>query len=198
MARILATSAAFEVAGARTLAATQARLVAVAKARHAAVMAAPPRPQAFRRYVDGRAGAPEEAVRPHGVIVYEYPRIALVGQFALETLRKLSPVRSGDYKESHIPFLNGEAIPDGEMKNWRPGDELSIANVMPYARKIEVGGMKMRVPGTDHVYGQAHRIVRGRYGNLCRIEFTFRIINWQDLDINSADKRFPTLIIRER
>jgi hypothetical protein len=90
----------------------------------------------------------------------------------MQTLFDLSPVLSGEYRNGHRIFLNGFAADN--LKNWKPGDDVSITNTLPYARKIEMGSMTMRVPGTDQVYAQALKIVRARYGNVADVSFTFR------------------------
>lgn len=174
MARIASTGQTFRIAAQKTMEATHRILVATAKREHAKVMAADPRPASFTRIVDGRQGAREEEVRPDGIIVYRYPRLEQVAQFAMEMLFDLSPVLSGAYRTAHTLFLNGQ--PAANLEGWKPGDEVSISNPLPYSRKIEIGSMKMRVPGTDMVYQQARRKVMARYGNLATIDFTYRAI----------------------
>lgn len=174
MARTAPVAEAFRIAAQKTVEATHKLLVETAKRKHAEIMNRDPRPASFTRYVDGREGAAEETVRTGGVIVYRYPRLELVAQFAMETLFDLSPVLSGAYRTSHMLFLNG--APVSNLKGWKPGDEISITNPLPYARKIEVGAMRMRVPGTDLVYQQARRKVMSRWGNVASVEFTYRAI----------------------
>lgn len=200
MARLAATGRQFQVAMQSTLEATHRILVETARREHAVVMRTDPRPASFRRFVDGQEGRPEEAVRPNGVITYEYQRLDLVAQFALETLFDRSPVLSGDYRRAHALFLNGVAVRN--LRDWKPGDEVAVANFLPYSRKVELGVMKMRVPGTDKVYAQAERIVRRRFGNLARIDFTYRGIMGGAIlpgrQGNKSDIRYPALIIKER
>jgi hypothetical protein len=172
MARVQSGSLSFSVAAQKTLEETQRILVKIAKREHGKVMATAPRPVSFDRFVDGRKGALEEAVKPTGTIVYTYPRLEVVAQFAMETLFDLSPVLSGKYRASHTLFLNGSAVPN--LRDFKPGDEATISNPVPYSRKIEVGKMKMRVPGTSMVYAKAAKIVRARYGNIAKIGFTYR------------------------
>lgn len=170
MARIAASGSSFAIAAQKTLEATRALHVKVAKRENARIMGAVPRPQSFTRWVDGRKDAAEDAVKPHGVILYRYPRLDLVAQYAMEVLHDLSPVLSGEYRDSHTLFLNGVAV--SNLKGLKIGDEVSIANFVPYARKIEVGRMKMRVP--NYVYKRAAMKVRARYGNIASITATFR------------------------
>ena len=199
MARIQSGSLSFSVATQKTLEETQRILVKVAKREHGKVMATAPRPVSFDRFVDGRKGAPEEAVKPTGTILYTYPRLEVVAQFAMETLFDLSPVRSGKYRLSHTLFLNGSAVPN--LRDFKSGDEATISNPVPYSRKIEVGKMKMRVPGTSMIYSKAAKIVRARYGNIAKIGFTYRglmggaIISGRAG--NKSDLRYPVLTISE-
>ncbi len=170
MARVQSGSNQFTIAAQKTIAETQKLLVKVAKREHAKVMATAPRPISFSRFVDGRKGATEETVKANGTILYTYPRLDLVAQFAMETLVRLSPVLSGQYRNSHTLFLNGAAV--SNLKNFKSGDEVTISNFVPYSRKIEIGKMNMRVPG--NVYERAKRIVQARYGNMAAIDFTYR------------------------
>ncbi|MBR2689169.1 MAG: hypothetical protein IKE42_15055 [Aquamicrobium sp.] len=174
MARYRPIAEQFRVAINGTLEELHKNVVLTAKREHGRVMETDPRPASFRRIVDGQLGAPEEAVKPAGIIVYQYPRLDQVVQYAMEVLFDKSPVDSGDYRNAHMIFI--ENSPARNLAEMRPGDEVTITNPMPYARKIEVGSMTMRVPGTDHVYQQARQIVAARWGNVARIRFTFRAL----------------------
>lgn len=200
MARLQSISQQFRVARLSTAEATHRAIVALAKREHGRVMTTDPRPGGFTRYVDGRKGAREEAVKPTGVIVYEYQRLDLVVQLAMETLFEKSPVLSGEYRNRHTIFLNGQPVTN--LAGWKPGDEVAISNYLPYARKIEMGKMKMRVPGTDHVYAQAAQIVKARYGNVASVRFTYRGISGGAViggrPGNTSEARFPALVIKER
>ncbi|MCA0032761.1 hypothetical protein [Mesorhizobium sp. B263B2A] len=198
MARLQSSSVQFTVAAQKTLAETQKLVVKIAKREHGKIMATAPRPTSFKRVVDGRLGAPEEAVKPNGVIVYFYPRLEEVAQFAMETLYDLSPVLSGRYRNAHTLFVSGVAVPN--LKNYK-GGEITISNPEPYARKIEVGAMKMRVP--PHVYERAVKIVRARFGNVAKIGFTYRGLTSTGGSVltgrrgNRSDLRYPVMLIKE-
>lgn len=197
MARIQGTSQSFSVAAQNTLEETQKLLVRVAKREHNRVLNTSPRPVSFERFVDGKQGAPEEAVKANGTILYTYPRLEVVAQFALETLFDLSPVLSGEYRKSHTLFLNGTAVPN--LRDYKSGDEVAISNPVPYARKIEIGKMTMRVPGTERVYAQAEKIIRRQYGNIARIRFTYRGLMGMRFIAkkHKPDLRYPALILSE-
>ena len=85
------------------------------------------------------------------------------------------------------------------MKMVSPGAiraaELAISNPLPYTRKIELGSMTMRVPGTSHVYEQAVSATNRRYGNVAKALFT-----WQGLlnDRRSkSENRHPAIVFKE-
>lgn len=180
---------------------TQRALVALAKREHAEVMATAPRPARFTRTVDGVRGAREEQVRADGTIVYVYPRLDEVVQAALDALFDLSPVLSGAYRMGHRLFVGG--VEARNLGDWDGESEILIANSLPYARKIELGKMAMRVPGSDHVYEQAEYLLRQRFNNQARIIFTFRglmgasVLNRQ-AGGNKSEYRYPALVISER
>ncbi|MBX4944636.1 hypothetical protein [Rhizobium binae] len=154
------------------LEATRALIVSTAKSEHAKVMADPPVPQSFVRIVDGAVGAIEERVRPNGVIIYQYRRLDEIVQFAMEALYDLSPVLSGEYRNSHMLLING--VEARNLADLNSADEISIMNPLPYSRKIEVGKMQMRVAGTSKVYQSARRKIMARFGNLVSVDFTYR------------------------
>jgi len=171
-----------DVAVKNSLAATQRAIVAIAKGEYAEIMGRDPRPINFVRHVDGRE-APEEAVRPDGVIVYDYNRLDLVAKDALRLLRENSPVgKAGDphpglYRDSHRLFLNQRPV--DSLKGWKPGDEISISNTVEYSRVIELnarGGSKFQVAGGGHVYEKTAQALRRTYRNTADIEFTFRAV----------------------
>jgi len=143
---------------------TQKDIVATAKRMHLDVMRTPPKPVSFKRHVDGRE-APEEAVKVGGVIVYDYNRLDIVAKLALEVLRDLSPVKSGEYVAGHRIILDTP-------------EEIRIANTVEYSRVIEVGSrgsVKLKINKGGHVYERAARRLRGHpeVANSVKIQFTF-------------------------
>lgn len=180
---------------------TQKALVALAKRQHAKVMQDDPRPSRFVRTVDGVRGAREEQVRPDGAIIYVYPRLDEVVQAAMDMLFDLSPVLSGDYRMGHTLFVDG--VEARNLEAWSGQGQILISNVLPYSRKIELGNMTMRVPGSDHVYEQAEFTLRQRFGNQARIVFTYRgLLGGSVLTAraggNKSEYRYPALEIEAR
>jgi hypothetical protein len=80
----------------------------------------------------------ETVVLP-GPIVYNYRYLSDLIQYALDELRKQSPIDSGKYKNSHTVYVNGSPVGNTVPKNIQPGDQIMIANPVPYARRLEVG-----------------------------------------------------------
>lgn len=109
MARYQPVATQFAIAQQNSLRRVRELLIATAKREHAAVMRADPRPSAFKRWVDGVEGAPEERVKDRGVIHYEYSRIDEIVRFTMDTLFDKSPVRTGRYRKSHTIFVDGVA-----------------------------------------------------------------------------------------
>lgn len=207
MARLKAVSGLIAIAAAETIEETHRIFVRTAKEEHGKVMSADPVPGLFKRYVDGAIGKVEDDVSPHGVIFYTYDRLDAVVRYALATLKSQSPVLSGRYRDSHRLFVDGVEVET--LATWQPGEEIAITNFVPYARKIEVGAMEMRVPGTEGVYYQTNQIVRRRWGNVADIRFTYRGLVGNGVlanpksgsaavrrgEHNRSDLRYPVLII---
>lgn len=190
----------FVVAVQATREETQQQLAALAKREHAKIMQDDPRPSRFVRTVDGVRGAREQQVRADGTIIYVYPRLDEVVQAALDLLFDLSPVLSGTYRVNHRLFVDG--IEASNLAGWDGQGVIVISNSMPYSRKIELGKMIMRVPGTDHVYEQAEFQLRQRFGNQARIRFTYRGLAGSAILTGKAhgkcEYRYPALEIAER
>ncbi|MGE0290269.1 MAG: hypothetical protein AB7P16_28640 [Bradyrhizobium sp.] len=114
----------------------------------------------YTRYVNGREGAAEESVEAPGPILYVFSWWKLVINFALEELGKASPRLTGRYQASHVVMVGGRTVdPASDI----PAEaEVMIINTQPYARKIEVGHMRMTVP--DGVYEAVRSKVVRRFG----------------------------------
>lgn len=171
------SDAQFDAVIANVTALTREAIVTAAKREHHKIMDEDPRPLSFVRHVDGVENAPEERVKPGGVIVYDYDRLDYVVSVALDYLRQYSPVREGDYVRSHTLFLNGQPVDD--VKAWKRGDKIAIANTMPYARKIERGGKQYRTH--PHVYEKTERVLDRRFGNLSRVYFGYMEVTIGDV-----------------
>lgn len=117
----------------------------------------------YDTYVNGVEGKDtEHLVRVPGPIFYVFSYWREVIDFALAALEKKSPMRRGKYKASHVVMVGSQIMRrDAEIA---ADEEVTIVNTQPYSRKIEVGHMKMRVPGTDAVFKQVRAQVNRRFG----------------------------------
>lgn len=174
----------FDAVMAEVAALTRQQIIDEAKRLHNEVMNSDPRPLNFVRHVDG-AIAPEEALKPGGVIVYDYNRLDIIAERALRILYDLSPVGSGRdphpslYRDSHRLFVDGHAVDN--LHGWKPGQEISITNTVIYAQVIEKGGKggkKFKIDGGGRVYQRAEQILKRDpdVANAADIHFTFRAV----------------------
>jgi hypothetical protein len=146
----------------RTLApqALSALLAAAARRERDATIARGDAPKSFQTFVDGRAGAAEETVRPDGAILYRFNLMGPAVLFALGYVIGRSPVRSGAFRNSWIVVVNG-AKWTADLNDIPIDATVIVTNPLPYARKIETGHMKMSVP--HGIVEEARQQVRRRY-----------------------------------
>lgn len=151
---------------------------------HLKIMGADPRPLQHTIHVDGVKGASEKSVKPNGVIVYDYNRLDIIAADALDLLRRNSPVKSGRYVQGHRLFINQKPVEN--LKGWKPGDEVSISNTVPYSRVIEVGrrGQKVvKFSMPPKIYFRVAQALRNEYRDTADIQFTFRaVLNGAQVD----------------
>ncbi len=141
-----------------------------------------------RSYVDGRQSDNLDAVKPSGVIVFEFDLLSGMFEWIDLQLITHSPVRSGRYRRSHILLADGvEVDPAGRSLDV---DEYVYLNAQPYARKIE-RGLSKQAP--DGVYQGIATLASGRFGNLARISFGYRGLHGGD-----RLNRQPAIVIRVR
>lgn len=173
-------------------------------------------PLPFRRIVDGREGASEDAVKLYGVIEYRFSLAADVAGEIYAMILQASPVgpsEGGHYRDDHIVLVNGRQATD--LRSVAAGDEIAITNLRPYARKIEGGARErsrgrltnrrpgLSVQAPNGVYEITANAARRRFGNVADIEFAYRAFAAGGAAIsgrrgNASGDRYPTIIIRPR
>jgi hypothetical protein len=157
------------------------KLVSVARAGHAKIMADQQSRSGFLPDFDAYANTPgnrnlDSVVLP-GPIVYRYRYFREVVQVALDELRKASPVRSGDYVRSHTLFVNGAAVQTLPTR-LSAGDRVMIANPVPYARRIEIGKTKsgrnfvIQVPNRIYERVAKNKLIP-KFGRVAKITFQY-------------------------
>lgn len=152
---------------------------------------------AHRQFVDGSEGKPLDQVRADGGrIVFTFEIATDIATFILAELQRVSPVDSGDYKASHKLFADGREVAPGEDVSG--AEELIFLNPLPYSRKIELGVMTMRVPGTDAVFQQATRAAQRRFGNVASIRFSYRASIGGGTRKAASASRVPAIVVTMR
>lgn len=121
---------------------------------------------------DGTPRRDYSEVKPFGKIEFiRRPQMAEAVLWALDMLRKRSPVLTGRYVQSHVVLLNKAEITGdvrAALQAVKETDRVQIVNPQPYAKKIE--GRKARSKGrgaartkTAAVAGQSKQAPRGVY-----------------------------------
>ena len=127
--------------------------------------------------VDGRAGVPLETVKPNGVILAEFDLLDEVLRWIAQLLVDRSPVRSGEYVRGHRIFADGREIAVRGGEAVPPAAAYTFLNVVPYARKVEIGrtgsGRAFLIQVPNRIYERTAKDARRRFGNLADISFSF-------------------------
>ena len=136
---------------------------------------------------DGVIGRDYRSVRPFGSVEFA-KRTSMVEAvlWALDELRKRSPVLTGRYVQSHTVLLNGAEITRDlrqALMQVKPGDRVQVVNPQPYARKIE-GATASKRTGREKrkalsrqarggVYRVVQRAVLQRFGRQLFCDFAY-------------------------
>lgn len=131
----------------RTLspAALSARLAQTAIATRNQLIASGQAPASYTTIVDGRTGAAEASVQPTGAIIYRFNLLGLAAAYAIGFCKARSPVDSGAFRGAWVVAVNGRPW-RSDLNAIPPAAEIMVLNPLPYARKVETGGMRMSVP----------------------------------------------------
>jgi hypothetical protein len=121
--------------------------------------------------VDGREGAPISTVRiPGGVVFVEFELAFEAITWIGEMLRQHSPVKSGEYRQSHVLLADGVAVAPGAVPPI--ADKYVWVNVTPYARKIE-RGLSSKAPTGVYQAIATLAASKQKFGNIARIKFGY-------------------------
>jgi hypothetical protein len=165
-----------------------AQLAAFARAELAKAIQSGAASPPYETIVNGRIGASEDTVIPPGPIVYQFHGGNLwpsVIGFALDYLKRRSPKDSGDYQNSFVVIAGGRvkagyhqgihrrALLGGRRADAdiKPTERVIITNIQPYTRKVEVGGMKMRVP--PGLFKDTESAIEGEFGEAVNVRTRF-------------------------
>ena len=128
-----------------------------------------------------------------GTIVVEYKLFEDVLAWILQTLRDRSPVVSGEYRDGHRLFADDIEVDDPAHPPL--ASRYTIFNVVPYARKLEIGKTKtgrdfvIQVPNL--IYKRTAQDAKQRFGNVAKISSGFAsATNAYRLKQNQATRSF--------
>lgn len=128
--------------------------------------------------VDGRKGATLETVRPNGGVIETLWDIGTVDvlPWIMRELVSRSPRISGEYIRGHRVFMNGVEVALTESRD--PSAEYVVLNVVPYARKVEIGkteaGRAFVIQVPNRIYERVAKDARARFGKVADIRFSYR------------------------
>ena len=119
-----------------------------------------------------------ESVKLPGPIVYRYFYLREVIVAAMEALFTHSPVVSGLYRSAHILFIDGVPANVPTAEDLRPGQQIMIANAVPYARRLEVGltttGRPFVIQVPPRIYERVvKKVLRPRFRQVAKISFGY-------------------------
>lgn len=134
------------------------KFAVIARGRRDEVIRSGEAPASYQTFVDGREGAAEETTRPGGAVVYRFNLMGALVRRALDELVRMSPQKSGDFKDSFVVSVDGRPWTK-KYDDIPVGADVVIVNVTPYSRKVETGAMTMNVP--KEMFERArHRLLR--------------------------------------
>lgn len=171
--------------------------------------------------VDGKFNKDVGDVSPLGKIQYVSRQdIREVVEFAFQKVFELSPVLTGEYLDNNAVYLNGQYVADSpaSVKSWldgvsfKNGDKVRIVNLAPYARKLELEGVrsdttrvkwgkgskrglgrkndqgKVRIP--NGAYTVASRLIKRQWGRNAFIKF--ELMSGSSMGLTSEARRRQT------
>ena len=146
-------------------------------------------PAPWERFVDGQSAKPLTQVQESTLTRFHLQ--SGIVDAALRMLMERSPYgpdEGGHYRDDHWLFVNNvrrDATHEGAVVEIKPGDEVVIINMRPYARKIEGGargrthrltdrrpGLSVQAP--NGVYEITARDLQRKFGTVAIIRFAYR------------------------
>lgn len=105
-----------------------------------------------------------------GIIVAEYRIVDDVLAWIIKTLRDRSPIISGDYRRGHRLFADDVEV---DADNPPIARRYAFFNLVPYARKIEVGktkaGRDFVIRVQNKIYERTGNDAKAKFGNVAKI-----------------------------
>lgn len=178
----------------QAISATLARTAREGVARAIASGAAP---AMYTRYVDGREGAPEESVRPDGVIYYAFNLLPDLILFLIGFLRERSPRGLADgvaFRDSFFIGVDGRLVRPQDFRAAKvpPRAEIIIGNTVPYNRLVDVqmaGQRRVRYAVPPNIYLDAAAAAERRFGGAFRVVRLYNVVFPGKYVLKTGDRR---------
>jgi hypothetical protein len=178
----------------------KALLIRTARTGHQRIMtdaAAKGLTPSWEAYANRPGNSNLETVVLPGPIVYNYRYLSDLIKFALEELRRQSPVTSGEYKRSHTVYVNDAPVGDTIPTNIKAGDRIYIANPVPYARRLEIGrtrsGRSFLIQVPNRIYERVTQMTQAEGKGRAKVR-----MGYVDLGSHALTKNQPTGIMTRR
>lgn len=128
------------------------------------------------QFVDGRAGAPLESVKPDGVVEVHFHALqTAVDWIYAEWVKRspLGPPEGGHYRDDLLLFVDGYRRDAGEggAVDVSQAREVVIVSLRPYSRKLARG---LSVQAPDGWIEMIAREAKRQFGNIAKIEYEYR------------------------
>lgn len=109
---------------------------------------------------DGRPAVSELSVKPYGVITYRFGRMREIAAFALAEAERLSPLRSGAYRDAWFAMVGKAEV---ALADIPAGAIVMITNDEPYHRKIHVGARGFQRYANPGIVEKLRQLVLKKY-----------------------------------
>jgi hypothetical protein len=139
----------------------------------------------YTRFVNGREGAREEAVKAPGDILYVFNWWPEILVDAMAYLRTRSPgSRAGGhkgrkpYRDSWFVMADGREVNTRQYKDIPPGSVVTITNDAPYSQLLDLqlrGGRSVNVSVPPGIVEDAAEVVRSKWGALIKAERVYTV-----------------------
>ena len=109
-----------------------------------------------------------------GIIIAEYRLVEDVLAWIMMTLRQRSPVVSGEYQKGHRLFADDVEV---DADNPPMASQYTFFNLVPYARRLEVGktktGRDFLISVPNRIYERTGEDAKAKFGNVAKITTGF-------------------------
>jgi hypothetical protein len=140
--------------------------------------------------VDGNIEAPLSSARLNSVILARARTLGVAVERALELYDTFVKIKTGDYKSDLVIYADSAKIGRQSIPKIRPGTEILISNVSPFARKAEFREFNDKNTSgfSDGLFESLAVIMSREAGDLAEVRFDY---------FDFGGGRLPSLILNQ-